>query len=54
MAILALPPSYIAVHTVSGNHEPALTTVSRMALRTTLFSVIDKIEYVPGVKMAKT
>jgi len=53
MAILALPPSYTTVHTVSGNHEPAVTTVSRMALRTALFCVIDKNESVLGVKMAK-
>jgi len=38
---------------VSENHEPAFTTLSRMAVRTTLFSIIDKIESVPGVQMAK-
>jgi hypothetical protein len=47
------PPSYTTVHTVTGNHEPAVTTVSRMALRTTPFSVIDNNESVLGVKMAK-
>jgi hypothetical protein len=38
--------------TLCGNHEPSVTTVSRMALRTILFCIIDNNESVVGDKMA--